>query len=186
LLEETPDQLRATAHGLGWDLAAFEERRLLTLRYTSPVELSTDRFLFEARNELAKLAATRAVFDSLTTLALGVPSPRRLKEMVYSLTKHLRGQGITSLMTTETVQLLGAAQLSGEGVSFLADNVIQLRYVELDGCLERAISVLKARGIKHNSELRSAVIEHGGMKVVGGRFKDLRGVLTGLPSRERA
>src|SRR5688572_21931276 len=36
-LEETPDQLRGIAHGLGWDLPAFERRGLLTLSYTSPV-----------------------------------------------------------------------------------------------------------------------------------------------------
>jgi circadian clock protein KaiC len=182
-LEETPNQLRALAKSLDWDLASIEQSGHLVIKYTSPVELSTDRFLFQARDELHDLRATRAVFDSVSTLSLGVPSQRRFKEMVYALTKHLRGMGITTMMTVETVQLLGSAQLSGDGVSFLADNVIQLRYVELDGRLERALSVLKARGTKHNTELRALAIDRGGMKVVGGRFSDMRGVLTGLPSR---
>jgi circadian clock protein KaiC len=43
--------------------------------------------------------------------------------------------------------------------------------------------VLKARGVRHNTELRSATIGDGGMTVIGGRFVDLRGVLTGLPTR---
>jgi circadian clock protein KaiC len=184
-LEETPDQLRAVTASLGWDLRALEADGRLVIKYTSPVELSTDRFLFEARQQLTDLAAKRAVFDSITTLALGVPSERRFKEMVYAITKHLHVAGVTTLMTAESPQLLGSAQLSGDGVSFLADNVVQLRYIELDGRLERAVSVLKARGIAHNSELRSMSIGRGGLSVVGGRFTDLRGVLTGLPSRQR-
>lgn len=183
-LEETPDQLRRIARGLGWDLAAAEASGHLEIRYASPVELSTDRFLDEARTCVRELGASRAVFDSLTTMALGVPSQRRFKEMVYAIAKHMRGEEVTLLLTVESEQLLGGgAQLSGHGVSFIADNLIQLRYVELDGKLERAISVLKARGIKHDSELRSAAIGRGGMTVVGGRFNDMRGVLTGLPTR---
>ena len=184
-LEETPGQLRAVARSMGWDLGVLEASGQLIIKYASPVELSTDRFLSQARNELRELGASRAVFDSLTTLALGIPSQRRFKEMVYAITKHLRAARVTTLMTAESVQLLGATQLSGDGVSFLADNVIQLRYIELDGRLERAVSVLKARGIRHNSELRSMVIQQGGVQVVAGRFMDLRGVLTGLPTRER-
>ncbi|NVJ24417.1 recombinase RecA [Myxococcus sp. AM011] len=183
-LEESPDQLRSIARSVGWDLASFEAQGKLVIRYTSPVELSTDRFLYEARKEVRELGATRAVFDSLTTMSLGVPSDRRYKEMVYAIAKHMRAAGVTLLMTVESEQLLGTATISGHGVSFIADNLIQLRYVEIGNKLERAISVLKARGIKHNSELRSMTVGADGLKVIEGRFRDLRGVLTGLPTRE--
>lgn len=181
-LEETTAQLRAVARSLGFDLAALEASGQLILRYTSPVELSTDRFLYEARNELRALGATRAVFDSLTTMSLGVASDRRFKEMVYAITKHLRAVGVTTVMTSETAQLLGAAQLSGDGVSFIADNVIQLRYVEVSGRLERAISVLKARGIAHDTEVRALTISAEGAQVIRGAFHELYGVLSGMPS----
>jgi circadian clock protein KaiC len=182
-LEETPDQLREIAKGLGWDLAALEKSGMLVIRYASPVELMTDRFLNSAREDIHTLGARRAVFDSLTTMSLGVPSERRFKELVYSTAKHLRSVGCSVLMTMESEQLLGNANLSGLGVSFMADNLVQIRYVEIDGRLERAISVIKARGVKLNTELRPAVIGKGGISLVGERFKDLRGVLTGLPSR---
>jgi circadian clock protein KaiC len=183
-LEETPAQLRSVMRALDLDLASLEASGQLVIRYTSPVELSTDRFLYESRNELRNLGARRAVFDSLTTMGLGITSDRRFKEMVYAITKHLRSMKITSVMTAESEQLLGTAHLTGDGVSFVADNVIQLRYVELDGRLERAISVLKARGIKHESELRSMKIGIGGAEVVAGRFRDMRGILTGIPSQK--
>ena len=179
-LEETPEQLRGIAHGLGWDLPALEQRGLLTLRYVSPVELSTDRFLDRARQEVEKLGARRAVLDSLTSMALGVPSDRRFKELVYAVAKHFRALGVTLNMNMEVADLLGSAQLSGHGVSFAADNVIQLKYVEIEGRLERGLSVLKARGVRHATDVRRLSVEKGGVEV-GVPFEGLRGVLTGLP-----
>jgi circadian clock protein KaiC len=128
--------------------------------------------------------ARRAVLDSLTSLALGVPSDRRFKELVYSLTKHFRARGVTLNMNMETPELLGTAQLSGYGISFAADNVIQLKYVEVEGRLERGISVLKARGVRHATDVRRLSFSPTGLEV-GSPFEGLRGVLTGLPVPSR-
>ena len=129
---------------------------------------------------MARLGARRAVLDSLTSMALGVPSERRFKELVYAITKHFRAAGVTINMNMEISDLLGAAQLSGHGVSFAADNVIQLKYVEVDGCLERGISVLKSRGTRHATDVRRLTIDAGRIDVEAA-FTGLRGVLTGLP-----
>jgi circadian clock protein KaiC len=180
MLEETAPQLRGIAHGLGWDLPELERRGLLTLSYTSPVELSTDRFLDQARRQLETGAAKRAVLDSLTSVALGVTSERRFKELVYAITKHLRRQGVTFQMNLEIPDLLGSAQLSGHGISFAADNVIQLKYIEVNGHLERGLSVLKARGVRHLTDVRRLIVKAGGLEV-GAPFEGMRGVLTGLP-----
>jgi circadian clock protein KaiC len=85
-------------------------------------------------------------------------------------------------MNMEVAELLGSAQLSGYGVSFAADNVIQLKYIELEGRLERGISVLKVRGVRHSTDVRRMSLESDGVEV-GPPFKGLRGVLTGLPVR---
>jgi circadian clock protein KaiC len=178
-LEETADQLRGIALGFGWDLLALESRGLLTLSYVSPVELSTDTFLDRARQQVERLGARRAVLDSLTSMALGVPSDRRFKELVYAVTKHFRALGVTLYMNMDIAELLGSTQLSGYGISFAADNVIQLKYVEVDERLERGISVLKARGVRHATGVRKMSFEPDGM-AVGGHFEGTRGVLTGL------
>jgi circadian clock protein KaiC len=179
-LEETPNQLRGVARSLGWDLRPLEEQGLFSIKYFSPVELSTDRFLDRARQDVKRLGARRVVLDSLTSMALGVPSERRFKELVYAITKHFRAAGVTLTMNMEVNDLLGAAQLSGHGVSFAADNVVQLKYVEVDGCLERGISVLKARGVRHATDVRRLRIATGRIEVESA-FTGLRGVLTGLP-----
>ena len=180
-LEETSDQLRGIAQGFGWDLGDLEKRQLLSLAYTSPVELSTDAFLDRARQHIEQIGARRAVLDSLTSMELGVSSQRRFKELVYSMTKHFRAMGVTFCLNMEITELLGSAQLSGHGVSFAADNLVQMKYVELDGRLDRGISVLKARGVRHTTEVRRMSITDRGIEI-GAPFKGLRGVLTGLPT----
>jgi circadian clock protein KaiC len=184
-LEETADQLRGAARGFGWDLADAERRGLLAISYTSPVELSTDAFLHRALQQIAQLKVRRAVLDSLTSMELGVSSPRRFKELVYAMTKHFRALGVTFDLNMETAELLGSAQLSGHGVSFAADNIVQLKYVERDGRLDRGISVLKARGVRHATEVRQLGVGAHGLEV-GAPFRGLRGVLTGLPTPVRA
>jgi circadian clock protein KaiC len=183
-LEETPAQIRAVARSFGWDLAPLEAEGRLLISYTSPVELFSDRFLHEVLRHVAKVGARRAVLDSVTSLSLGVPSRRRFRELVYAMTKHFRAAGVTPLMTMEVSELLGSTQLTGHGVSSIADNVIVLRYVEVDGHLERATFVLKERGTGHTTELRRFLIDDHGAHV-GEPFKDLRGVLTGIPQPAR-
>ena len=97
------------------------------------------------------------------------------------MTKHFRALGVTFNLNMETAELLGAAQLSGHGISFAADNVVQLKYVEQEGRLDRGISVLKARGVRHATDVRRMSVGDSGLEV-GAPFKGLRGVLTGLPT----
>lgn len=183
--EETPAQLRALAADLGFDLAEREAQKLITVHYASPVELSTDRFLFEARQFVEEKGARRAVFDSLTSMAMGVTSTRRFKELVYSIAKYLRRAGTTVVMTMESEQVMGAGKLTGHGVSFLADALIQIRYLEFEGRVERAVSVIKARGIKHLTTFRSMTIDHGGIQISTGRFEGMSGLVTGQPAPRR-
>ncbi|HLK39717.1 MAG TPA: ATPase domain-containing protein [Polyangiaceae bacterium] len=184
-LEETPDQLRGLAQGFGWNLDELEKQGLLTLSYASPVELSTHWFLDRARQQVQQTGARRAVLDSLTSMAVGAPSEQRFKELVYAFTKHFRALGVTLNMNMEVAELLGSAQLSGYGISFAADNVIQLKYIELDGRLARGVSVLKVRGVGHATDVRRMSVDGNGIRI-GSPFKGLHGVLTGLPVRSGA
>jgi circadian clock protein KaiC len=179
-LDETPEQLREIARGFGWEVAALETQQRFLLSYTSPVELSPDRFLHQILSQIEALGARRVVLDSLTTMALGLSSDQRLRVLAYALVKYCRAAAVTLLMAMEVPELLGTSQLTGHGISSIADNVILMRYVEVGGQLERAISVLKARGVAHAKELRHLSINNHGLEV-GDPFTDLRGVLTGIP-----
>jgi circadian clock protein KaiC len=127
----------------------------------------------------------RVVFDSLTSMALGVSSERRFKELVYAMGKHMRACGVTPLMTIEAQQMLGVDEVSGHGVSFVADNLIQLRYLEVAGRLERGLSVIKARGVKHDTSMHVVQIAKGGARVAAAAPRTNRGVLSGQARARR-
>jgi KaiC/GvpD/RAD55 family RecA-like ATPase len=69
-------------------------------------------------------------------------------------------------MTLEAGQRLGSSDVSPLGVSFIADNLIQLRYVDAGDSFERGIAVVKARGVKHQTNFWTLEIDTGGPRVV--------------------
>jgi circadian clock protein KaiC len=180
-LEETPEQLRHIARNFGWNLQPLEKAKRLILQHTPPVELSSDRFLNEVRQRTEELQARRVVLDSLTSIALGVSSERRFRELIYAMTKHLRASGVTSVLTMETPESFGSLEIGGHGLSPATDNLILLRFLELEGKLERAISIFKARGLHHDNRLYHFLIGKRGASV-GAELAGFRGVLTGIPA----
>ena len=148
----------------------------------SPVELSTDWFLDQALREVQKCGARRAVLDSLTSLAVGVLSERRFKELVYAFTKHFRAMGVTLNMNMEIAELLGSAQalrVRGLVRGGQRDPAPVHRAGRAPGA--RRLRAQGARG-KHSTEVRRMSLEAGGVEI-GSPFKGLHGVLTGLPFR---
>jgi circadian clock protein KaiC len=182
--QETPSHLRALAEGFGWDLAALEAQGLLKLLYTSPVELIVDQHTAHIKQAIVELGARRVVIDGLKDIEIATPDKVRYKDYTYSLANFFRVQGITSLLTNEIPQLFGTMALSEHGISFIADNVILLRYVELASQITRAISILKMRGSDHDKSLREYRITSAGLEVLE-PFEGVQGIITGTPTERR-
>ncbi len=157
------------------------EQRLLEVVYTSPLDLVGDAVLQKAKDLIGLLGAKRVAIDSLTALGLSIAAEGRTQELAYALVKTFRAMGVTAIMTSETPQLLGTAELTARGLSAIADNIIMLRYVEIQSRLARAISVLKVQGSGHEEVLRELRITADSVEV-GEPFLQYRGVLSGLPT----
>jgi circadian clock protein KaiC len=93
----------------------------------------------------------------------------------------MRGAEVTTLMTREIAQLFGSElSIASRGLSYIVDNIILLRYIELLGKVRRSIGVLKSRGSNHDKQLRELIIDDGRV-AVGDRFRNLSGLMTGMP-----
>ena len=68
-------------------------------------------------------------------------------------------------------------------ISFLTDDIIRLRYVEIDGQLRKVMVVIKMRGGNHSKDIREYVITGKGMVVIHPRSTDYDGLTTGIPER---
>jgi len=177
--QETPTMLASFARGFGWDLVSLQKEGLLHVLYTSPVELSVDEHTHMIRSVVESAGIRRIVMDSLKDLESATMDKARYKDYVYSLASEFRYQGITSLMTSEIPELFGPFTVSEHGISFVADNVIILRYVELAGRVARAISVMKMRGSDHDKAVREyRITADTGLGILH-PFEDHDKVLTG-------
>jgi circadian clock protein KaiC len=75
--------------------------------------------------------------------------------------------------------LIGNNMSSVVDASYLADNVVLLRFFEAEGRVHQAISILKKRGGRHERTIREFTLDNG--VHVGDPLHYFRGVLTGVP-----
>lgn len=177
--QETPIMLQRFAKGFGWDLASFQEQGLLHILYNSPVELGVDEHTHLIEQAIDGSNARRVALDSLKDIELATPDKVRYKDYVYSLVNSFRKRGITSMLTSEIPEIFGSFIVSEYGISFVSDNVILLRYVELGGHIARAVSMLKMRGSNHDKGVREYRIEsEGGIQILE-PFANYDSVLSG-------
>ncbi len=175
--EESHDQVLRSARGWGHDFAQLETDGLLHVAAAYPDVASLDDHLVEIEALVRRHRPARVAIDSLTALErLG--SLDAFREFAARLTATLKAAGVTTLMTASAPTLLGGSSVTESHVSALTDGILLLRYVEVDGEVKRAITVLKIRGTQHDSAIREYTItDHGA--VVGERFRGLTGVLSG-------
>ena len=67
-------------------------------------------------------------------------------------------------------------------ISFLTDDIIRLRYVEIEGQLRKALMVVKMRRGAHSRDIREYEITSKGV-VLGERLTGYHRLITGIPSR---
>ena len=78
----------------------------------------------------------------------------------------LCNMGVTALLINETESISGGEfRVTEVGVSYLADNILFLRYLEVNGELHKAIGVLKKRMSDFQNSLRELEITRYGLKV---------------------
>jgi circadian clock protein KaiC len=106
-----------------------------------------------------------------------------LRREAYRLVKYLAGKGLSPIFTWETHELIGTTTtLTKVGVSFLADCVISLRFVEIESSMRKAMVVLKVRGSDHDKQLREFEITSKGIKI-GAPFSRYERVMSGAPQK---
>lgn len=165
------------------DLDAMTEECKLEVIYLRPLDLSVDETLHEIREAVTRTGATRVVIDSLSgfEVALAPTFRRDFAESLYRLVGAVIGLDVTMMLTVETVGGADAVEFKNNCVTFLTDDIILQRYVEIDGRIRRVLGVHKMRGSNHSSDLRLYEATARGI-VIGEVPYGLRGVTSGIPS----
>jgi circadian clock protein KaiC len=182
LFEEHPDDFVQRAHELGLDLRSAIERGTLKLIYLRPLDLSIDETVLEIRQAIDELGAKRFVIDSLSGFELALAPDFRddFREALYRMVSALTGMGVTTLLIVEVTEVFTKLRFSPHAVSFMTENIILLRYVEIHGELEKVLAIVKMRRSAHAHDLRTYAITPEGI-VVSEPLRDFQGILSGAP-----
>ncbi|HWP35604.1 MAG TPA: ATPase domain-containing protein [Thermodesulfobacteriota bacterium] len=184
IFEEQHREYVEWARTLGVDLDRLIERGLLAFVYLRPLDVSIAETLLEIEEAVVRLKAKRVVIDSLSNLdqALAPSFREDFHESPYRVVRALTGGGVTVLMTLASAEFFTDAHLRPHALSFLIDDIVLQRYVELEGERRRALEVVKMRASTHSKELREYEITARGV-VIGARVAGRHDIGAGVPHR---
>jgi circadian clock protein KaiC len=150
---------------------------------TRSLDLSIDETLYDLIEMINKMQAKRLVIDSLSgfELALAPESSEDFRGSLYRMVAELTGMGITILMTSELEDRYTDLRFSPFGSAFLADAIIVLRYIEIEGQFNRAFSVVKVRGSQHSKDIHLYSIDDDGI-MIGETLSGYVGIMSGRPT----
>ncbi|HEY1581315.1 MAG TPA: ATPase domain-containing protein [Terracidiphilus sp.] len=178
--DETRQSFRVRSRGLGMDLDPYLEKDLIHLEQLDPAELSPGEFVHRILRGVEEKRWRIVVIDSLNGLLNAMSEEQGLIVQLHELLSYLNQVGVASFLVLAQYGLLGSAMSSPTDVSYLADNVLLLRYFEAGGEVRQAISVVKRRSGPHERAIREMRMTTGRL-TIGEPLKDFVGVLTGAP-----
>ena len=183
LFEERPEGYTKRAESFSLNLQGPLQMGKLKILYLRPLDLSVDETMQEILDAIDKIGAKRLVIDSLVGFEMALaPSFRtEFRESLYRMISALTGAGITILSTVEVEDSFTGLPFSHYAISFLTDDIIRMRYVEIDGQLRKVMVIIKMRGGNHSQDIREYEITSTGGIVVGERLKDYQRLITGIP-----
>jgi len=178
--DETVQSFRNRSHGLGLDLDRHLEQKTIHLERVDPAELSPGEFIDRIRRGVEDLQWKVVVIDSLNGLMNSMSEEQTLIIQLHEVLSYLNQVGVASFLVLAQYGLLGHAMSSPLDVSYLADNVLLLRYFEARGEVRQALSVVKRRSGPHERSIREMSIAEGRL-TIGAPLSNFTGVLTGTP-----
>jgi circadian clock protein KaiC len=187
VFEEHPDDYLLRATQMGFDLQKFHRAGALRVVSLRPLDLSADEVLHEVQQAVGEVSATRLVVDSLNGVELALSPTFRedFRESMYRLVGHLSSGGVTVMLTIEVTESFEDIRFSPHAVSFLAQNVLFFRYVEIEGELRRMLAVIKMRRSRHSTVMREFEVGSNGLVILDA-LTDYQGVLRGIAQRRPA
>ncbi len=182
--EEFPQQYYNDATNFGWDFRQMEREGKLRIVMTSPEVSKADLEAVGGRIEglIQETRAKRVLVDSISHFERLSEEPTQLRSIIHSFVNALKREGLTTVLTRESIALLGDSEGTDDALAFLVDTYILLRYVEIESAIRKALLVLKMRGSNHDRGIRQFEITSRGIDVRA-PFEGREGIMSGSPRR---
>jgi len=181
IFEETVNTLMRRAAGLGMDLMPHIKSGCIKISHLDPAEVSPGEFVDMVRESVEQQDVRVVLIDSLNGFLQAMPGEQFLALHLHELLTYLNNRGIVTLMVLAQMGLVGSAMHTPIDVSYLADNILVLRYFEAGGQVRQAISMMKKRDSGHERSIRELRLGPDTIRV-GAPLSDFQGILSGTPT----
>ncbi|MEM7553454.1 MAG: ATPase domain-containing protein [Cyanobacteria bacterium P01_A01_bin.84] len=177
--EESQETLFTRSQAINIPVHAMSANGNLSVVRVESLCLTPDEFANQVRREVEDNNTRIVMIDSISGYRIGMCGADLVAHL-HALCKYLQNIGVTVILVNETENITGNFQATELGISYIADNIIFLRYLEIYGGMEKAIGVLKKRLSNFEKTLRYIEITRYGIKV-GEPLVNLRKILSGTP-----
>ena len=174
--EESPRQIVRNMRSVGIDLQPWVRKGLLLFQAARPTYGGIEEHLLVTHKRISSFQPSVVVVDPVTNLII-VSTPNEVRSMLTRLVDFLKTQGITSIFTSLTAGG-GPLEASEVDVSSLMDTWLVLVSIEVGGERNRALYVLKSRGMEHSNQIREFLLTDNGLRLLD-VYLGPEGVLTG-------
>ncbi|WP_435197316.1 ATPase domain-containing protein [Natronomonas sp. EA1] len=183
LFEELKSDFVQRSVDLDISLTGHVETGALLLDEVEALTQSPDEFAKRVRQLVEEEGVEFLVLDGIPGYRQGLRgdgSEAELTRELHALCRYLKRMGVTTVLIEEVARITGNLSATDREISYLADNIVFLRYIEVEGSIEKATGVLKKRYSGFERSMRELSIDSDGVHI-GERLTGLRGVLTGIP-----
>ena len=182
MFEELPNEFMQRAASFGFDLDKNLQDGSLKLIYLRPLDLSVDETVHEIVSAVKEIGCKRLVIDSLVGFEMALAPDFRtdFRESLYRMIGALTRLGVTIVSTVEVEENFTSMGLSNFTISFLADDIVRLRYASINGQLRKVMMVVKMRRSQHSIDMCAYEVSAKGL-VIGEPMRGYRALTSGIP-----
>jgi len=181
---EDAHRLRRRASALGLNLGAMIDSGVVEVIHHTPTELLQDQLAEEMLNAVRRRGVRRLFIDGVDAFKQTAINTQQLGRFFSTLTAILRCEGVTTVFTAELAEIVGGENgLRFAAVSAIAENIVLLRYAELESRLYRTLAILKMRESDFDPYVYEFTLGAEGF-MLGERMKRTEGVVAGRPHRQ--
>ncbi len=174
--EESPDQIVRNMRSIGLNLDKWTRKGLLQFESNRATFCGLETHLATIHQLVSEFQPQVVVVDPVSSL-IQAGNMRDANIMLMRLVDFLKSRGITAFFTSLTPGGSALERTEVE-ISSLVDSWLLVRDIELGGERNRAIYVLKSRGMAHSNQIREFVLTEHGIDLLDA-YVGPEGVLTG-------
>lgn len=161
--EENPRQIIKGSILLGLNLQPYIDGGQLHIMHVSPIELNVDEHVYHIQRIARESGAKRMIIDSISSFEIGMENKEKYTDYIWGMTDYFKKQGISVFLTHEMRNSDDISKFTKHGISYIADNLLLLRFIEQGMDIKRYLRVLKMRGCNHSTEMRLLHIDSKGV-----------------------